>query len=176
MDEKTEEVSGGFAKLRQKVLYALSEIEPAGKPRSHDEPKALMLSSTTRGSKKLPPYYLVYFLFVDFLHFPRMGAWEKSAWTLPIRYQDRLYAIEHQKMGLRICAPNGDPDTRMSSRPSEQQEADSDLIANKVRKAVDLAGPYFDWRAEQEAKGNRLNVLNHSKWLFERYQFFKKNL
>lgn len=173
LDEKTGEVPDDFAKLRRKVLDALGDIEPAGKPRSDHEPKALMLSSTTRGSKRLPPYYLVYFMFVDFLQFPRMGAWEKSAWTVPIRYQDRLYAIEHQKMGLRICAPNRDPDARMSGRPNEQQEEDSDLIANKIRKAVNLAGPYFDWRAKQEATGNRLNVLNHSKWLFERYQFFK---
>ncbi|WP_300425808.1 hypothetical protein [uncultured Thalassolituus sp.] len=173
MDEKAEEIPEDISKLRQKVLDALDGIEPAGKPRSNHEPTALMLSSTTRASKRLPPYYLVYFLLVDFLQFPRMGAWEKSAWTVPFRYKDRLYAIEHQKMGLRICAPNEDPDARISARPTEQQEADSDLIANKIRKAVDLARPYFDWRAKQEAKGNRLNVANHSKWLFDRYLYFK---
>jgi hypothetical protein len=167
--EKPEE----FDELRRKVIRALGDIEPAGKPRSEHEPKALMLSSTTRGGKSLPSYYLVYFMLVDFLKFPQMGAWEKVAWTVPIRYQDRLYAIEHQKMGLRICAPNGDPNARMSGRPSEQQEHDSDQIARKVRKAVGIAAPYFDWRAGQAAKTNKLNVLNHSKWLFDRYEFFK---
>lgn len=160
-----------FDELKKKVLHALSEIDPAGKPRSDHESKALMLSSAARGSKALPPYYLVYFLFVDFLKFPRMGAWEKSAWTVPIRYQDRLYAIEHQKMGLRICAPNEDPNTRMSSRPNKQQEEDSDQIAKKVRSAVKVAQSYFEWVANEAAKRSDLNVLNHSLRLHERYLF-----
>lgn len=163
-----------FEELRQKVMHALSGVEPAGKPRSDHEPKALMLSSTARGSKSLPSYYLVYFLLVDLLDFPRMGAWEKSAWTVPIRYQDRLYGIEHQKMGLKICAPNEDPTARMTGRPTELQNDDSDQIAQRIRKAVVIAAPYFDWRAEQEAKSDKLNVLNHSKWLFERYRYFRE--
>lgn len=162
-----------FADLKRKVVRALGEVKPAGPPQSEDEPKALLLSSSTRGSKLLPPYYLVYFLLVDFLQYPRMGQWEKSAWTVPIRYQGRLYAIEHQKMGLRICAPNNDPNARMSGRPNEQQEMDSELIAKRLQKAVSCAAPYFSWRAEKEAEGNRLNVLNHCKWLFERFQFFR---
>jgi len=28
-----------------------------------------------------------------------MGKWEKSAWTVPVRYQGRLYGIEHQLPG-----------------------------------------------------------------------------
>ncbi|UTA81226.1 hypothetical protein J4377_07090 [Halomonas sp. XH26] len=166
-------VAGDFADLRRKVVRALGEIEPAGPPQSENEPKALLLSSTTRGSKLLPPYYLVYFLLVDFLQYQRMGLWEKSAWTVPIRYEGRLYAIEHQKMGLRISAPNSDPNARMSGRPSEQQEMDSELIAKKIQKAVSFATPYFSYRAKKEAEGNRLNVLNHCEWLFERFQFFR---
>ncbi|MES2674343.1 MAG: hypothetical protein V4660_08885 [Pseudomonadota bacterium] len=173
-DVNQKEEPDEFDKLRKKVLRALSNIQPAGSPRSEREPMALMLSSTTRGWKSPPPYYLIYFMFVDLLKFPRMGSWEKSAWTIPVRYRDRLYALEHQKMGLRICAPNEDPTARMSGRPSEQQQEDSDQIAIEVGKALREAGPYFDWRAEQEAKGNRLNVLNHSNWLFERYLFFKR--
>lgn len=160
-----------FEELRDKVIHALSDITPAGTPRSGYEPKALMLSSTTRGSKSLPPYYLVYFLFVDFLKFPRMGAWEKSDWTVPIRYEDRLYAIEHQKMGLRISAPNENTNARMSGRPSEQQEEDSDQIARKVRSAVKVAQSYFEWVANEAAKRSDLNVLNHSLRLHERYLF-----
>jgi hypothetical protein len=167
----TGELSDEFADLREKVIYALGYIEPAGKPRSDNEPKALMLSSTTRGSKSLPSHYLVYFLLVDLLRFPNMGAWEKSAWTVPIRYQSRLYAIEHQKMGLRICAPSEDPGARFSGQPSEQQQEDSEQIARKVRSAVKVAKPYFEWLANEAAKHSALNVLNHSLHLHERYLF-----
>jgi len=162
-----------FDDLKRKVVRALGEVKPAGSPHSEDEPKSLLLSSRTQGSKLLPSYYLVYFLLVDFLQYPRMGQSEKSAWTVPIRYGGRLYAIEHQKMGLRICAPNSDPNARMSGRPNEQQEMDSELIAKRIQKAVSCAAPYFSWLAEKEAEGNRLNVLNHCRWLFERFQFFR---
>lgn len=162
---------GEFEELRDKVIHALSDITPAGTPRSGHEPKALMLSSTARGSKSLPPYYLVYFLFVDFLKFPRIGAWEKSDWTVPIRYEDRLYAIEHQKMGLRVSAPNENPNALTSSLPSEQQEEDSDQIARKIRSAVKVAQSYFEWVANEAAKRSDLNVLNHSLRLHERYLF-----
>lgn len=164
--------SDEFDDLRQRVFRTLGDIDPAGKPRSDNEPKALMLSSTTSARKSLPAHYLVYFLLVDLLKFPSMVAWEKSAWTVPIRYQNRLYAIEHQKMGLRICAPNEDPSARSSRRPSEQQEEDSEHIAKKVRNAVKVAKPYFEWMASEAVKHSDLNVLNHSQHLYERYLFF----
>lgn len=102
-----------------------------------------------------------------------MGKWEKVAWTVPVRYHGRLYGIEHRKMGLGIFAPNFDPNARMSTAPSEEAEADAREIAKLINKAVNAAKPYFEWRAEQAAAGNELNVLNNSHWLFERYEFFR---
>jgi hypothetical protein len=132
-----------------------------------------MLSSRTKRGGSLPPYYLVYFLLVDLLQFPHMGQWEKTAWTVPVRYRGRLYGIEHRKAGLGVFAPNLEPQPRMSGRPTEEQEADAQEIASLIAKAVAAAKPYFEWRAEQAASGNQLNVLNKSSSLFERYEYFR---
>jgi hypothetical protein len=95
-------------KVREATLKALADLIPAGTPLSSDEPRGLMLSSRTNGGRNLPPYYLVYFLLVDLLQFSHMGQWEKSAWTVPVRYRGRLYGIEHRKMA-RCIRPKSRP-------------------------------------------------------------------
>lgn len=159
--------------VREAATKAIGVLEAAGAPTSPNEPKGLMLSSRTNGGRDLPPYYLVYFLFVDLLGFPKLGQWEKSAWTVPVRYHGRLYGIEHRKMGLGIFAPNLDQNARMSTTPSNEAEADSREIAALIKKGVAAAEPYFEWRAEQIAEGAQLNVVNRSDFLYERYAFFR---
>ncbi len=159
--------------VHEAARKALGEVQPAGPPKSDIESRGLMLSSRTNGGRDLPAYYLVYFLLVDLLGFPNLGKWEKTSWTVPIRFQGRLYSIEHRKMGLGIFAPTLDAKARMGARPTEAAEADARQIATLVRKAVGVAEPYFEWRAEQAAVGSNLNVLNNSDWLFDRYIFFR---
>lgn len=132
-----------------------------------------MLASRTNGGRTLPEHYLVYFLLVDLLGFPNMGQWEKVAWTIPVRYLGRLYGVERRKMGLGIFAPPSDPKASMSTPPSEQAESDAREIAALITRAVAVAQPYFEWRAEQAATASQLNVSNKSIWLFERYEFFR---
>ena len=158
--------------VRDATLKAIGALEPAGPPRSEAEPKGLFLSSRTNGGRDLPPYYLVYFLLVDLLEFPHLGQWEKSAWTVPVRYKGRLYGVEHRKMGLGIFAPNLDPDARMSTSPSEEAEADAREISALIKNGVSAAEAYFEWRAEHVVNGVNLNVVNHSSGLFDRYTFF----
>lgn len=160
-------------RVRDAALKAIGELEPAGTPRSEAEPKGLFLSSRTNGGRDLPTYYLVYFLLVDLLRFPSMGKWEKTAWTVPVRYQGRLYGVEHRKMGLGIFAPNLDPDARMGTTPSEEAEADAREISALIKKGVSAAELYFEWRAKQVVNGVNLNVVNHSGRLFDRYTFFR---
>lgn len=159
-------------RIRNAALKAIGELEPAGAPKSEAEPKGLFLSSRTNGGRDLPPYFLVYFLLVDLLKFPYMGKWEKSAWTVPVRYQGRLYGIEHRKTGLGIFAPNLDPNAKMSTTPNEVAESDAREISALIKKGVSAAEPYFEWRAEQVVDGVDLNVVNHSNSLFDRYMFF----
>lgn len=134
---------------------------------------ALFLSSRSNGGRSLPHYYLVYLLLVDFLGFPHSGQGEKVAWSVPVHYQSRLYVVEHRKMGLGIFEPQHDQSKNTNSPVTEQGERDSVEICNLIRRAVEIANPYFQWRAELQAKGSQLNVVNHSSWLFDRYAFFK---
>ncbi|WP_127158765.1 hypothetical protein [Xanthomonas arboricola] len=158
---------------RSAARTALGEIEPAGVPRSNNEPNALMLSARTDSGGNLPPPFLVYFLLVDLLEFPRMGRWEKTAWTVPIRFHGKLYGIEHRKMGLGIFAPTLAPGATMSARPSVEAEADALEISRLVTEAIEVSRPYFAWRASQAASTSKLNVLNKSSTLFERYGHFR---
>lgn len=159
--------------VRAAALKALEELEPAGVPRSDSEGRGLMLSAQTDGGRSLPPYYLVYFLLIDLLGFPSLGRWEKTAWTVPVRYRGRLYGIEHRKMGLGVFAPNLDPAARMSGTPNEQAEEDARAITMLITKAVSIAEPYFQWRAEQAVSTPGLNVVNKSDSLFDRYEYFR---
>ncbi|MDH1477010.1 hypothetical protein N5F13_21135 [Comamonas thiooxydans] len=159
-------------RAREVALRLLKDLPPAGPPRTDVEGRGLMLSSRTSASRRLPPYYLVYFLLVDLLGYPRMGLGEKSAWTVPVRYQDRVYGIEHRKFGLGIFAPNLDPNARMSGTPNAQAEEDACAIADLVTQAVSAAEPYFRWRAEQAVSTPNLSVINKSDSLFARYQYF----
>lgn len=159
--------------VREAALRALDQVEPAGSPESDDESQGLFLSSRTDAGRSLPPYYLVYFLLVDLLVFPHIGRWEKSAWTVPVRYRGRLYGIEHRKMGLGLFAPCLDPKATRSGSPTPEQETDAREIIALIRKAITVSTPYFKWRAEQAAAGNQLNVSNKSASLFERYEFFR---
>jgi hypothetical protein len=159
--------------VRDAALKALGELDPAGAPRSDEEGRGIILSARTNGGRSLPPYYLVYFLLIDLLGFPSLGQWEKTAWTVPVRYRGRLYSIEHRKMGLGIFAPNLDPAARMSGTPSEQAEEDARAIAAIIATAVSIAEPYFQWRAEQAVSTPALNVVNKTDELFDRYVYFR---
>ncbi len=159
--------------VREKALHALKDVQPAGPPRSSEESKALMLSSRTDGGRSLPEYYLVYFLLVDLLQYQDLGQWEKVAWIVPVRYQGRLYSVEHRKAGVGVFAPNHDPAARMSTTPSAEAESDAREIAAAINKAVSIAEPYFEWRAGQVASTSHVNVINASDGLFDRYLFFR---
>jgi len=161
------------ANMSDMARAALQELEPAGPPRSPEEGRGLMLSARTEAGRGLPPYYLVYFLLVDLLKFPSLGQWEKTAWTVPIRFRGRLYGIEHRKMGLGVFEPNLDPNARMSGRPSQQGEKDATAIVEAIKKAVSVAAPYFQWRAQQAIATSYLNVVNKNSDLFERYEYFR---
>jgi hypothetical protein len=159
--------------MSEMARAALQELEPAGPPRSPEEGRGLMLSARTVAGRGLPPYYLVYFLLVDLLKFPSLGQWEKSAWTVPVRFRGRLYGIEHRKMGLGVFEPNLEPHATMSGRPTQQGEKDAAAIVEAINKSVSVAAPYFQWRAQQAIATSDLNVANKNSDLFERYEYFR---
>jgi hypothetical protein len=163
-----------FLHIREAVTRILNELEPAGSPRSDAEGKGLMLyASGTIAGRDLPAYYLVYFLLIDLLGYPSVGQWEKTAWAVPVRYRGRLYGIEHRKFGIGVFAPNLDPSATRSVKPNEQAEEDAREITHLITKAVSIAEPYFQWRAEQAVSTADINVINKSIELYDRYEFFR---
>jgi hypothetical protein len=74
-------------------------------------------------------------------------------------------------MGLGIFAPT--PNSNVSRKPSEQAEGDAREICALVKKSVAVAEPYFEWRAEEAASGSKVNVVNKSSQLFDRFVFFR---
>lgn len=156
----------------RKRVASLLECLRLRRPLNSADRMALFLGSRTNGGRALPDYFLVYFLLVDLLEFPNFGQDEKVAWSVPVQYEGRIYVVEHRKMGLGIFEPQLDTTKHISGPTTEQGERDSVEICTLIQKACDLAGPYFEWRAQLQAKGSDLNVVNHSSWLFERYTFF----
>ena len=147
-------------KLKEKIEAILDPISSAVDKGTNVEKNFLFTAVRTDAGRSLPPYYLVYFLFVDFLGYKNLGQFEKVSWSVPIDYNGTGYLLEHRKLGMGLFA--GDK----VSQESECQE-----IVKKISKAVQVAQPYFEWIANDAAKRADLNVLNHSLRLHERYLF-----
>lgn len=149
-----------FDQLKNRVLRILSPIKSADKNTLADK-NFLLSAQKTKAGEQLPPYYLVYFLLVNFLRFQDLGRFEKIAWSIPIDFNGRAFLIEHRKFGLGLFAHG-----------AKKEDKDATEIVKKIRSAIKTASPYFEFVASQEAKDSKLNVRNNGKMLFERYKFF----
>ncbi len=147
--------------LRDKVLRTIHPIVPAGETTKAD-PKFLFSAERTDAGRDLPPYFLVYFLFVEFLNFRDLGQFEKIAWSVPIDFEGQAFLIEHRKMGLGVFA-----------RDAKTDEAQARRIVALIKRAVDMAGPFFRWLAEKAVQASELNVVNNTGWLFARYEYLR---
>jgi len=112
----------------------------------------------TSAGHDLPPYYLVYFLLVDLLNFPKGGKWEKVAWSIPVEFSGSVATIEHRKMGLGVFSSN-----------SPEDEATAAEIVAAVKRGIGAGRRYFDHLAAKAVTGSQLNVKNNCPWLFGRY-------
>jgi len=146
--------------IKERALQAISPLKtPNSDP---DNIKRLLFGAKrTYAGRKLPPYYLVYFLLVDLLGFNNLGRFDKTAWSVPVEYKGKAFLIEHGKFGVGVFA---------ATLPADEPAAAE--IVRLIRRAVKAAQPYFDWIAKQAAKASRLNVVNRSDKLYERLDFF----
>ena len=147
-------------RLKERVESILNPICSAVDNETKAEKNFLFSTFRTDAGRSLPPYYLVYFLFVDLLGYKNLGEIEKVSWSVPIDYKGTTYLLEHRKFGMGLFA--GD---------KESQETECQEIVKKISKAVKVARPYFEWVANEAAKNSNLNVLNHSLRLHKRYLF-----
>jgi len=158
-----------IASLRERVQKILDPIASAVEKGTKAEKYFLFSAVRTDAGRTLPPYYLVYFLFVNLLGYKNIGQFEKVSWSVPIDYNGTAYLLEHRKFGMGLFASE-----------KENQESECKEIVRKISKAVKAAQLYFEWVANEAAKRSDLNVLNHSLRLHDRYTFhikeYKKKL
>lgn len=146
--------------IRRAALRAIAPIRAADESTKADQ-RFLFTAKRTKAGYDLPPYYLVYFLLVDLLGFRNLGQFEKIAWSVPIDFEGRSFLIEYRKLGLGVFVD--DPD---------REEASAQRIVSLIRKGVKVAEPYFELIADRAAQDSKLNVVNRSEELFERFQYF----
>jgi hypothetical protein len=151
-----------FAEIRKAALMAIAPVRP-----TDDNTKArkdtLFSARRSRAGQMLPEQFLVYFLLVELLGFRNLGKFEKLAWSVPIDFDGKAYLIEHRKFGIGIFVQ--DP---------EIDEPACEEIVKLINQGVKTAKPFFVWLAEEAVNKSKLNVVNESRDLFSRYQYFLK--
>jgi len=158
----TKQFPSRFNAVGARALRALGAVLPANE-QTQARPDFLSKARATDAGQDLPPYYLVYFLFIELLEFRHLGRFEKVAWSVPLDFKGRGYLVEHRKFGLGLFAE--DP---------EAQAEEARTIVGRINAAVKVARPFFDWLASEAIAGSRINVINNSSQLFERYAFLRR--
>ncbi len=97
--------------LREQVQKILDPIASAVEKGTNAEKNFLFAAERTDAGRNLPPYYLVYFLFVDLLGYKNLGQSEKVAWSVPIDYNGTAYLLEHRKFGMGLFASDKEPES-----------------------------------------------------------------
>ena len=147
--------------MREIARRALLPIQPAHA--GTDADRTFLFSATrTNAGRKLPPYYLVYFLLVDLLGFANLGRFEKLAWSVPIDFNGTAFLIEHRKFGLGVFAQEG-----------EGWEREAEKIVGLIHRGARAAKPLFKWMADEAVAKSKLNVHNVGRQLFSRYVFLR---
>lgn len=145
--------------IRAKSLAAIAPLKAADAATA--APNGMLFSAKeTEAGRKLPPYWLVYFLLVDLLVFKNLGRFEKLAWSVPVDLGGRAYLIEHRKFGLGVFGADT-PDL----------EVEAAKVVRLIQRGVKAAEPYFNWRAAQAVAASELNVENRAGALFQRFTF-----
>jgi len=143
---------------RKQVLEILHPMKPLAEARLGDFDLPYFGYRSAAGNE-LPVYYLVFFLLHDLLDFPYIGQQEKLAWSFPIEYGDELVTIDYRKFGVGIFINN-----------EKNQELAWEIV-RKIKRAINLAKPFFDLIAEEAVQKSELNVNNRCEELFDRYEY-----
>jgi hypothetical protein len=140
--------------IRKQALQAIAPLRPG-------EIHNYFWGQRTNAGRILPPYYIVYFLLADLLHFPTTGQHEKVAWSIVLELEGRTFIVEHRKMGLGVFV-----------KDLKEDEIHASRIVNLITDGVKISEKYFDWLAEIAIRDSKLNLLNKSRNLFGRLQYF----
>lgn len=146
-------------KYKEKALKILSPIKEADDD-TRAEKKILFNAKRSKAGRLLPEYYLIFFLLSDLLGFKNLGKFEKIAWSFPIDYKGKAFLIEYRKFGVGIFIQG-----------EKNDEEDALEISKKISGAIKSVRPFYDHIAEQAVKNSKFSVKNHSRQLFERFDF-----
>jgi hypothetical protein len=149
-----------FEPTKEAVMRAIAPLRAADTTSKADK-KFLFNAQRTEASRNLPPYYLVYFLFVNLLGFRNLGQFEKVAWSVPVDFNGRAFLIEHRKFGVGVFAHD-----------AAAEEDQARQIVALIKKGVRVAAPFFEWLATEAIQKSKLNVANKSDSLFRRFEFY----
>lgn len=148
--------------IRKKVVKALGCIKKVNNDTQADD-NFLFSAKLALSCKQLPPYYLLYFLFVDLLGFKNLGQFEKIAWSIPFDYKGKAYLLEHRKFGVCLLAHD----------PVKEEKEINEILEN-INNAIKIANPFFKYIAQLNLKTDKINVKNCSQLLYSRYKYFLK--
>ena len=151
-----------FEPTRDAAKRAINPLKPADTSTKAPSRDFLFSAARSDAGRKLPPYYLVYFLLVELLGFKNLGQFEKVSWSIPVDLDGVAYLIEHRKLGVGVFVQN-----------KESDELQAQRIVSLVTKGVRAAAPFFKWMAETAVHNSEVNVENVSNKLFARFLYFR---
>ncbi len=154
------EMPSRFLTLKAEVQRIFDPIDQAG-PKTSAPKEFLFTARKAKLKIPLPSPEQTYLLLVELLGYKNIGHFEKILWSVPLDVDGRAFLVEHRKLGLGIFIQDESTDTAIANQ-----------IARKINRACRKATPFFEWHAQQQAKGLRLNVHNKTQHLFNRYKFF----
>lgn len=144
-----------FDRDRYKIK-ALQIIQPISKVSEKTLSQKYFPSIRSDAGSGLSIYYLVYFLFADLLDFENLGQSEKVAWSFPINFNGKTFAIEYRKFGLGVFVQN-----------KKEDESSAREIVSKINAAVKAVRPFYDHVAEQAVENSKINVINNNAELYD---------
>jgi len=77
------------------------------------------------------------------------------------------------KDGARRLRAQSRPQLENERSAKSARRKDATAIVEAIKKAVSVAAPYFQWRAQKAIATSDLNVVNKNSDLFERYEYFR---
>jgi hypothetical protein len=148
--------------VRQAALKELGPLRSAS-PGIGGETNFIFGGHRSDAGRKLPEYFLVYFLLVDLLGFHDLGQWEKVSWSIPVEYCGKYFLIDYRKFGVGIFINNPDEDEDIAEQ-----------VTTRIQKAIKKAQPFFEWLARRAVDDSSVNLRNNSLSLFQRFQYLRE--
>jgi hypothetical protein len=106
---------------------------------------------------------MVYLTLVTVLGFGYWGREEKTAWTIPVRYQGVPFRLSHRKFGLRVDVPNAKGESLRALH----------LLVRRLKSATKIADRLLEPLLRDQVERGHFTIRNQLHLFTERYRFFR---